>query len=241
MRAHHRPDALALRVPHPAASECGEMAHAIRSMQVRGAPLIGAAAALWHGHWRWRPRPPDANLKIAGRITGQHAADRGQPALGNRAHGPASAGHCAARPARKRHGRRRRRSPTKTSRCNHAIGSTAGVDSQGIARLVRAAVNVLTHCNAGWLATVDMGTALAPIYLAHDQGIPVHVWVDETRPRNQGLLTAWELAQHGVPQYVDRRQCRRAPDAARPGGNRDRRAQIASRRAATFATRSAPI
>jgi methylthioribose-1-phosphate isomerase len=63
-------------------------------------------------------------------------------------------------------------------------------------------VNVLTHCNAGWLATVDVGTALAPIYLAHDAGVPVHVWVDETRPRNQGLLTAWELTQHGVPNTL---------------------------------------
>jgi methylthioribose-1-phosphate isomerase len=60
-------------------------------------------------------------------------------------------------------------------------------------------VNVLTHCNAGWLATVDYGTALAPIYLAHDEGIQVHVWVDETRPRSQGFLTAWELSAHGVP------------------------------------------
>jgi methylthioribose-1-phosphate isomerase len=63
-------------------------------------------------------------------------------------------------------------------------------------------VNVLTHCNAGWLATVDWGTALAPIYLAHDAGLPLHVWVDETRPRNQGLLTAWELGQHGVPHTL---------------------------------------
>lgn len=64
-------------------------------------------------------------------------------------------------------------------------------------------VNVLTHCNAGWLACVDHGTATAPIYAAHDQGIPVHVWVDETRPRNQGArLTAWELGQHGVPHTV---------------------------------------
>jgi methylthioribose-1-phosphate isomerase len=64
-------------------------------------------------------------------------------------------------------------------------------------------VNLLTHCNAGWLATVDWGTALAPIYLAHDEGIPVHVWVDETRPRNQGAsLTAWELGRHGVPHTV---------------------------------------
>src|SRR5207248_8021066 len=64
-------------------------------------------------------------------------------------------------------------------------------------------VNILTHCNAGWLATVDWGTALAPIYRAHDEGIPLHVWVDETRPRNQGAsLTAWELGQHGVPHTV---------------------------------------
>jgi methylthioribose-1-phosphate isomerase len=61
-------------------------------------------------------------------------------------------------------------------------------------------VNILTHCNAGWLACIDYGTATAPIYFAHDRGIPVHVWVDETRPRNQGArLTAWELGQHGVP------------------------------------------
>jgi methylthioribose-1-phosphate isomerase len=63
-------------------------------------------------------------------------------------------------------------------------------------------VNILTHCNAGWVATVDWGTALAPIYRAHQEGMRVHVWVDETRPRNQGLLTAWELAQHGVPHTV---------------------------------------
>ena len=64
-------------------------------------------------------------------------------------------------------------------------------------------VNVLTHCNAGWLAFVDYGSATAPIYAAHDSGVPVHVWVDETRPRNQGSkLTAWELGQHGVPHTV---------------------------------------
>ncbi len=64
-------------------------------------------------------------------------------------------------------------------------------------------VNILTHCNAGWLAFVDWGTATAPVYVAHEQGIPVHVWVDETRPRNQGArLTAWELGQHGVPHTI---------------------------------------
>ncbi len=64
-------------------------------------------------------------------------------------------------------------------------------------------MQVLTHCNAGWLATVDFGTALAPVYVAHDHGVALHVWVDETRPRNQGAaLTAWELGQHGVPHTV---------------------------------------
>ncbi len=63
-------------------------------------------------------------------------------------------------------------------------------------------LNILTHCNAGWLATVDYGTATSPVYMAHDEGIPVHVWVDETRPRNQGFLTAYELSQHGVPHTV---------------------------------------
>jgi len=64
-------------------------------------------------------------------------------------------------------------------------------------------VNILTHCNAGWLATVDWGTATSPMYHAQAAGIPIHVWVDETRPRNQGaFLTAWELGQHGVPHTV---------------------------------------
>ncbi len=67
---------------------------------------------------------------------------------------------------------------------------------------LRRPVNILTHCNAGWLATVDYGTALAPIYAAFERGTPLHVWVDETRPRNQGLLTAWELRQQGVPHTI---------------------------------------
>jgi methylthioribose-1-phosphate isomerase len=84
---------------------------------------------------------------------------------------------------------------------NHAIGQhgLAIIEKHYVDR----PVNILTHCNAGWLATVDHGTALAPIYAAHDRGIPLHVWVDETRPRNQGAsLTAWELGQHGIPHTV---------------------------------------
>ena len=85
---------------------------------------------------------------------------------------------------------------------NRAIGSYgSALLAQLYARTGRP-VNVLTHCNAGWIATVDYGTALSSVYLAHDAGVPLHVWVDETRPRNQGLLTAWELAGHGVPHTL---------------------------------------
>jgi methylthioribose-1-phosphate isomerase len=83
---------------------------------------------------------------------------------------------------------------------NRALGEHGLAPIREIAeRKGGAPVNILTHCNAGWLATVDWGTATSPIYQAHDAGIPVHVWVDETRPRSQGALTAWELGQHGVP------------------------------------------
>ncbi|MDP2829272.1 MAG: S-methyl-5-thioribose-1-phosphate isomerase [Sulfuricellaceae bacterium] len=86
---------------------------------------------------------------------------------------------------------------------NRAIGQHGLMLIQGMLERKGGPVNILTHCNAGWLATVDWGTALAPIYAAFDAGIPVHVWVDETRPRNQGAsLTAWELRQHGVPHTV---------------------------------------
>jgi methylthioribose-1-phosphate isomerase len=91
---------------------------------------------------------------------------------------------------------------------NRAIGDHGLALLRAIAGVVRGTrrIEVMTHCNAGWLATVDYGTALAPVYAAHDSGIPVHVWVSETRPRNQGAaLTAWELTQHGVPYtaFVD--------------------------------------
>jgi methylthioribose-1-phosphate isomerase len=94
--------------------------------------------------------------------------------------------------------------------CDEDVASCASIGEYGKQILAEIAqkqagrrINVLTHCNAGWLATVDYGTALAPIYKAHDAGIPLHVWVDETRPRNQGAsLTAWELGQHGVPHTV---------------------------------------
>lgn len=86
-----------------------------------------------------------------------------------------------------------------------AIGrhGLAPIEAAGRRKRAGERVNVLTHCNAGWLATVDWGTALAPIYMAHDRGLDLHVWVDETRPRNQGAsLTAYELGKHGVPHTV---------------------------------------
>ena len=94
--------------------------------------------------------------------------------------------------------------------CNDDVETCRKIGEHGLTLLRRVAerrsgetVNVLTHCNAGWLACVDWGTALAPIYMAHDAGIPVHVWVDETRPRNQGAsLTAFELGSHGVPHTI---------------------------------------
>ncbi|MGH6622621.1 MAG: S-methyl-5-thioribose-1-phosphate isomerase, partial [Burkholderiaceae bacterium] len=81
---------------------------------------------------------------------------------------------------------------------NRSIGRNGAELIGALHQRHRRPVQILTHCNAGWIATVDHGTALAAIYAAHDAGIPLHVWVDETRPRNQGALTAWELAQHGV-------------------------------------------
>ncbi len=87
--------------------------------------------------------------------------------------------------------------------CRRIGGHGLEIIRQLSAQKGRAPVNILTHCNAGWLAFVDHGSATAPIYAAHDRGIPVHVWVDETRPRNQGAkLTAWELGEHGVPHTV---------------------------------------
>ena len=85
---------------------------------------------------------------------------------------------------------------------NRAIGTHGAKIIAQIYADKREPVNILTHCNAGWLATVDYGTALSAVYIAFEQGIPLHVWVDETRPREQGLLTAWELAGVGIPHTV---------------------------------------
>ena len=179
-----------------------EAAAAIRDMTVRGAPLIGVTAAYGlalalrqnasddaletAGHLLRATRPTAVNLAWA--IETVTAEVRPLPPD---ARAPA-AYRAAARIA-----------DADVAACQ-AIGR-AGAEL--IAAAHRAggnrSVNVLTHCNAGWLATVDWGTALAPVYAAHNAGIPVHVWVDETRPRNQGAsLTAWELAEHGVAHTV---------------------------------------
>ncbi len=179
-----------------------EMADAIKRMRVRGAPLIGVAAAFGVA-LALRADPSDAGLAGAASALGtarptavnlRWALDlmvRHLSGLtpGNRV---AAGYRYAARLA-----------DDDVATCQ-AIGEHGEPLLRSLwERTGRGRpVNVLTHCNAGWLATVDWGTALAPIYLAHDRGVPIHVWVDETRPRNQGLLTAWELAGHGVPHTV---------------------------------------
>jgi len=179
-----------------------DAAHAIRSMQVRGAPLIGATAA-YGVCLALRADPGDATLDLACRVLAatRPTAINLRWALDDmRAHLKpiAPADRVAAAYAR------------AARICDDDVAINEAIGRHGLELIRRSAerrrgerVNILTHCNAGWLATVDWGTALAPIYMAHDSGIPVHVWVDETRPRNQGAsLTAWELGRHGVPHTV---------------------------------------
>ena len=176
-------------------------AHAIRTMQVRGAPLIGVTAAyglaLALRHDASTPalekaaetlaatRPTAVNLRWA--IDRMLTRLRNTPVAGRVQAAYAEAALIADEDVAQ----------------NEAIGEHGQPLIADIAARRPGPVNVLTHCNAGWLATVDWGTALAPIYKAHGAGLPVHVWVDETRPRNQGaFLTAYELGKHGVPHTV---------------------------------------
>ena len=193
------------RLPHEVAvrrlASLADAADAIRTMVVRGAPLIGVTAAYGvalamredasdEGLARAvetlaATRPTAVNLRWA---LDRMAAALREPGINDRV---AAAYGLAAEMA-----------DEDVATCR-AIGEHgAALIRDAHARTGRT-VNVLTHCNAGWLATVDWGTALAPIYCAHDAGVPVHVWVDETRPRNQGAaLTAFELGQHGVPHTI---------------------------------------
>ena len=177
-----------------------EAAHAIRAMRVRGAPLIGATAAfgLCLG---LRADPSDEAMARAASLL---AATR--PTAVNLGWALARMRHrLAAVPPHERAARAYREAQAiadEDAVQNEALGRVGAPLIAGRARSGDT-VNVLTHCNAGWLACVDWGTALAPIYVAHEQGVAVHVWVDETRPRNQGAaLTAWELGKHGVAHTV---------------------------------------
>ena len=179
-----------------------QAAHAIKSMQTRGAPLIGAVAAYGlclalradastdamerDAAMLGETRPTAINLRWA--LDRMLTVLRNTPPEARVATAYAEAARIA----------------DEDVAMNAAIGRHGLELIQDIAaRKPGQTVNLLTHCNAGWLATVDWGTALAPIYMAHDAGIPVHVWVDETRPRNQGAaLTAFELGSHGVPHTV---------------------------------------
>lgn len=175
-------------------------AQAIRAMQVRGAPLIGATAACGLALALARDatdatldaacatlaatRPTAVNLhwalaRMAARLRPLPPEERPTAAW---AEAEAILAEDAAQ--------------------NAAIGRHGLALIEAIARRRPGPVRVMTHCNAGWLATCGHGTALAPVYAAHAQGIPVSVWVSETRPRNQGLLTAWELAESGVPHRL---------------------------------------
>jgi methylthioribose-1-phosphate isomerase len=172
------------------------VADAIRSMRVRGAPLIGAAAAYGLA-LAMRADASDAGLDGAIHVL-----------LGTR---PTAINLRAALDdleVRLRAVPPEQRTPAAYARaaalCDADVEINGAIGRVGVSllhdcwRRTQRPVNVMTHCNAGWLATVDGGTALAPVYQAHADGIPVHVWVSETRPRNQGVLTAWELSQEGV-------------------------------------------
>jgi methylthioribose-1-phosphate isomerase len=180
-----------------------EMAEAITTMVVRGAPLIGASAAYGLA-LALREDPSGAGMRAAAEalMTTRPTAVNLRWAVEDMTERLASS------PADDRAAAAYARAGAL---CEEDVAINQAIGANGV-RLIEIAadrktgdepVNVLTHCNAGWLATVDWGTALAPVYMAHGNGIPVHVWVDETRPRNQGSgLTAWELGQHGVPHTV---------------------------------------
>lgn len=180
-----------------------EAATAISDMWIRGAPLIGATAAYGIA-LAMRSDPSDSSLAAAYDIllTTRPTAINLKWALEDLRHTLKQMP-----PERRAQAAYRRAAEI----CDEdvAICSSIGDHGFGVIKEIAArkkageVTNILTHCNAGWLATVDWGTALAPIYKAFDAGMPIHVWVDETRPRNQGAsLTAWELNQHGVPHTV---------------------------------------
>jgi methylthioribose-1-phosphate isomerase len=178
-----------------------DAAQAIRTMVVRGAPLIGAAAA-YGVALALRSNGSDAHLEQSVR---ELQATR--PTAINLAWALTRMRATVAAVAPQERAARAFREAAAI--CDADVEQCRRIGLHGL-DIIRAAaqtlgrrINILTHCNAGWLACVDWGTALSPVYMAHDAGIAVHVWVDETRPRNQGAaLTAFELAAHGVPHTV---------------------------------------
>ena len=173
--------------------------HAISAMQVRGAPLIGITAAFGLAGAMARD-PSDENLSRASKAllaTRPTAVNLGWAlaavAAAVRDIEPGARARVALAKARQL----RAEDIANCSRIGeHGLALLRGLKPDG-------PLNIMTHCNAGWLATVDYGTATSPIYIAMEEGIPVHVYVDETRPRNQGaFLTSWELASHGAPHTL---------------------------------------
>ena len=176
-------------------------AHAIADMTLRGAPLIGAAAA-WGMALACREDASDTGLERAGALL--------QAARPTAVNLRWAVERMLSRLRPLESGQRAEAAYVEAAKVadeDVAVCEAIGAHGQTLIEAARkpgkARVDILTHCNAGWLCAVDWGTALAPIYKAHRAGQPVHVWVDETRPRNQGAsLTAWELASEGVPHTV---------------------------------------
>jgi methylthioribose-1-phosphate isomerase len=180
-----------------------DVAHAIRAMMIRGAPLIGATTA----YGVCLALRADASDESLERACAALAATR-PTAINLRWALDEMAAAVRNRPRAERVAAAYRRA---AEICEEDVAINTALGRAGLPLIEAVAarkkpgepVNVLTHCNAGWLATVDVGTATAPIYTAHDKGVAIHVFADETRPRNQGAsLTAWELGQHGVPHTL---------------------------------------
>ncbi len=180
-----------------------DAATAIRDMLVRGAPLIGATGAYGMA-LAMRADPSDENMAAA-----YETLFETRPTAGNLGWAlDDMRQRLLSLPPDQRESAAYQRS---ADICNDDVETCRSIGTHG-AEIIESLwqgkgkpsrLNILTHCNAGWLATVDWGTALAPIYMAFEKGLPVHVWVNETRPRNQGAsLTAWELGKHGVPHTV---------------------------------------
>ncbi len=182
-----------------------EVFRAIREMHVRGAPLIGAAASCGVALAARSATDSEIDDIVARAATRLKEARPTAINLAWAVERVCTAVRTAETPAAKRDAashESRMIIEEEIERCR-LIGEHGLQLIEDVAHRKSGPVNVLTHCNAGWLACVDHGTATAPVYRAHDLGIDVHVWVDETRPRNQGArLTAWELGKHGVPHTV---------------------------------------